>query len=259
MKVNYFQKMDVNVFPTREIMGETAGKDVEKQIIQLLKEKETIRMIFAAAPSQNEMLAYLAASDKIEWNRITAFHMDEYIGLDWNDSRSFSTYLNEHLFEKVNLKEVHLINGKAPEKEEVERYSALISEAPIDIVCLGIGENGHIAFNDPPVADFNDKKILKLVELDETCRIQQVNEECFDTLDDVPREAFTLTIPVLMNADFLFCDVPGSSKSEAIYNALNGPVSTKCPASILQNHSNCKFYFDEDSYSYTSNELKKLA
>ena len=105
----------------------------------------------------------------------------------------------------------------------------------------------------------NDKKILKLVELDETCRIQQVNEECFDTLDDVPREAFTLTIPVLMNADFLFCDVPGSSKSEAIYNALNGPVSTKCPASILQNHSNCKFYFDEDSYSYTSNELKKLA
>jgi len=234
MKVNYFQKMDVNVFPTREVMGKTAGKDVEKQIIQLLNEKETIRMIFAAAPSQNELLAYLAGSDKIEWNRITAFHMDEYIGLDKNDSRSFSTYLNDHLFEKVNFKEVNLINGKASVREEVERYSALISEAPIDIVCLGIGENGHIAFNDPPVADFKDKEILKLVELDETCRIQQVNEECFDTLDDVPREAFTLTIPVLMNADYLFCVVPGSSKSEAVYKTLNGPITTKCPASVLQ-------------------------
>ena len=256
MKVKYFQNMDVSVFPTREIMGRTAGKDVEKQIIQLLNEKETIRMIFAAAPSQNELLAYLAGSDKIEWNRITAFHMDEYLGLDRNDSRSFSTYLNEHLFENVNFKEVYLINGKASVKEEVERYSALVSEAPIDIVCLGIGENGHIAFNDPPVADFDDKQILKLVELDESCRIQQVNEECFDTLSDVPTKAFTLTIPVLMNAGFLFCVVPGDKKSEAVYNTLNGPVSTKCPASILQNHSNCKFYFDEDSYSYTSTELK---
>lgn len=254
MKEEYYQK--VNVFLTREEMGATAGKDVEKQIIQLLREKETIRMIFAAAPSQNELLAYLAGSDKIEWNRITAFHMDEYIGLNASDSRSFATYLNEHLFHRVNFGKVNLINGKASVDTEVKRYSALIKEAPIDIVCLGIGENGHIAFNDPPVADFSDKQTLKLVELDETCRIQQVNEECFDTLDDVPREAFTLTIPVLMNADFLFCVVPGSSKSEAVYNTLNGPVSTKCPASILQMHSNCKFYFDEDSYSYNkSTEL----
>jgi len=246
----------VNVFLTREEMGQEAGKDVEKQIVKLLEHKKTIRMVFAAAPSQNELLDYLVGSDKIEWERITAFHMDEYIGLNASDSRSFATYLNEHLFNKVNFSKVHLINGKAPVYEEVKRYSDLIGEAPIDIVCLGIGENGHIAFNDPPVADFNDKEILKLVELDETCRIQQVNEECFDTLDDVPREAFTLTIPVLMNADFLFCVVPGSSKSEAVYNTLNGPVSTKCPASILQTHSNCRFYFDKDSYTYTSNELK---
>lgn len=248
MKVKYLQNLDVNVFPTREMMGQTAGKDVEEQIIQLLNEKETIRMIFAAAPSQNELLEYLVNSEKIEWNRITAFHMDEYIGLDENESRSFSTYLNEHLFENVNFKEVHLINGKASVEDEIERYSALISESPIDIVCLGIGENGHIAFNDPPVADFNDEKILKLVELDESCRIQQVNENCFDTLDDVPREAFTLTIPVLMNANFLFCVVPGVSKHEAVYNTINGPVTTKCPASILQTHPNCRFYFDEDAY-----------
>ena len=254
MKEEDYQK--VNVFPTREEMGQKAGKDVEQQIIKLLAHKKTIRMVFAAAPSQNELLEYLVSSNKIEWERITAFHMDEYIGLNANDSRSFATYLNEHLFYRVNFNKVYLINGKAPADEEVKRYSDLIAEAPADIVCLGIGENGHIAFNDPPVADFNDKEILKLVELDETCRIQQVNEECFDTLDDVPREAFTLTIPVLMNADFLFCVVPGSSKSEAVYNTLNGPISTKCPASILQSHSNCKFYFDQDSYSYTSNELK---
>lgn len=254
MKEEYYPK--VSVSQTRVEMGQKAGKDVERQIIELLRHKKTIRMVFAAAPSQNELLDYLADSDKIEWDRIVAFHMDEYIGLNASDSRSFATYLNEHLFNKVNPREVHLINGKALINDEIERYSALIREAPIDIVCLGIGENGHIAFNDPPVADFSDKQILKLVELDETCRIQQVNEECFDTLNDVPREAFTLTIPVLMNADFLFCVVPGSSKSEAVYNTLNGPVSTKCPASILQKHANCKFYFDEDSYSYNkSTEL----
>ena len=255
MKVKYFKNTDVNVFPAREIMGETAGKDVEKQIIQLLNKKDTIRMIFAAAPSQNELLDYLVKSDKIEWNRITAFHMDEYIGLDKNDSRSFSTYLNEHLFEKVNFKEVHLINGKAQADNEIKRYSELIKEAPIDIVCLGIGENGHIAFNDPPVADFNDKKILKLVELDEPCRVQQVNENCFDILGDVPREAFTLTIPVLMSADYLFCVVPGTRKSEAVYNTLHAPVNTVCPATILRTHKNCKFYFDEDSYFKTLTEL----
>ena len=248
MKNSDKNTLNVNVFSTRQEMGKSAGRDIENKIIELLKIKPEIRMIFAAAPSQNEVLDYLVNSDKIEWNRITAFHMDEYIGLDKNESRSFSTYLNEHLFQGVNLKKVHLIDGKAPVNEEIERYSALIAEAPIDIVCLGIGENGHIAFNDPPVADFNDKKILKVVELDESCRIQQVNENCFDTLDDVPREAFTLTIPVLMNADFLFCVVPGLSKHEAVTNTINGPVTTKCPASILQTHPNCRFYFDKDAY-----------
>lgn len=243
--------MDVNVFPTREIMGRKAGADVEKQIIQLLKEKETIRMVFAAAPSQNELLNFLVGSQKINWNRITAFHMDEYIGLDEKEPHSFSSYLNEHLFEKVNFKNVNLINGKSSVAEEIARYSSLITEAPIDIVCLGIGENGHIAFNDPPVADFEDKEIVKLVELDEDCRIQQVNEGCFNTFDDVPREAFTVTIPVLMKADFLFCIVPGISKQKAVYNTLNGAISTKCPASILQKHPNCKFYFDENAYAYS--------
>lgn len=250
MKLKYYQNMDVNISPTRRIMGQKAGSDVEKQIIQLLKEKETIRIVFAAAPSQNELLEFLVNSQKIDWSRITAFHMDEYIGLDKSELQSFSSYLNEHLFEKVNFKNVNLINGKSNIEEEIARYSSLITEAPIDIVCLGIGENGHIAFNDPPVADFNDKEIIKRVKLDELCRMQQVNDGCFDTFDDVPKEAFTLSIPVLINANYLFCTVPGISKQKAVYDTLNGAISTKCPASILQKHQNCKFYFDENAYAY---------
>lgn len=248
MKNSGKDSLDVNVFPSREEMGESAGKDIENKIVELLRFKPEIRMIFAAAPSQNEVLAYLANSDKIEWTRITAFHMDEYIGLDNSASQLFSVYLNERLFGKVKLKNVNLIDGNSPLEEEIERYSALITEAPIDIVCLGIGENGHIAFNDPPVADFNDVQIIKKVKLDKACRAQQVNEGCFETLEEVPKKALTLTIPVIMAANFLFCVVPGSSKHEAVYNTLNGPVSTSCPASVLQNHPNCRFYFDQEAY-----------
>jgi glucosamine-6-phosphate deaminase len=258
MKIDYLQNMDVNVFATRELMGQKAGEDVENKIIELLSKKKYIRIIFAAAPSQNELLNYLVNSEKIEWNRIVAFHMDEYIGLNEKEPRSFSTYLNTYLFKKVPFKEVHLINGKADVDDEISRYSELISEGPIDIICLGIGENGHIAFNDPPVADFSDKEIMKKVELDELCRIQQVNEDCFETIDDVPQEAFTLTIPVLMSADYLFCVVPGTSKREAVYNTLTGPVSTNCPASILQTHSGCSFYFEEESFGLVSKIAHKI-
>ena len=246
--INKHLSHSIHVFPSRDEMGHQAGKDVESQIEELLRYKESIRMIFAAAPSQNELLNYLSSSEKIDWQRIIAFHMDEYLGLDINEPASFGTFLNQHIFGKVRLKEVYFIDGKAPTEDEIKRYSELITKAPVDIVCLGIGENGHIAFNDPPVADFNDPKTMKLVKLDEKCRVQQVNDKCFETLDEVPKEAFTLTIPTLMKADFLFCVVPGKTKQEAVYNTLKGPVSTNCPASILRQHPNCQFYFDEDSY-----------
>jgi glucosamine-6-phosphate deaminase len=246
---------DIHVSPSRDIMGQVAGANVEKKITELLKKKKTIRMIFAAAPSQNEMLAYLSASDKIDWDRITVFNMDEYIGLDNHAPQLFSTYLNQQLFEKVKLKNVHLINGQAPVEEEISRYAALLTEAPIDIVCLGIGENGHIAFNDPPVADFNDPQIIKMVQLDKACRTQQVNEGCFAKLDDVPKKALTITIPVIMAADYLFCIVPGTNKREAVYNTLNSTISPSCPASVLRKHPNCKFYFDEEAYDYVAARL----
>jgi glucosamine-6-phosphate deaminase len=248
MKIEYLQNIDVNVLPTREMVGEVAGMAVEKQIVELLKKKESIRIIFAAAPSQNELLDYLVSSKKIEWNRIIAFNMDEYIGMNNLKQQSFAYYLNQRLFSKLNLKNVHLINGSAPVENEIQRFSDLLIDAPIDIVCLGIGENGHIAFNDPPVANFEDPKIVKSVELDESCRMQQVNDECFKNLGEVPKKAFTITIPVIMSANSLFCVVLGRNKHEAVYNTLNGPIDTSCPSSILREHKNCKFYFDDEAF-----------
>lgn len=229
-------------------MGLAAGRDVEARVAGLLKVKEEVRMVFAAAPSQNEMLDYLAGSELIDWSRVTAFHMDEYLGLNGGADQLFSLYLSRRLFSKVTMKNVFLIDGNADTEEEAERYSALLSEAPIDVICLGIGENGHIAFNDPPVADFSDARVVKKVRLDRSCRMQQVNEGCFTTLEEVPEKALTLTIPVIFNASHLFCVVPGLSKREAVFNTLNGPVTTACPASVLQKHPDCIFYFDRDSF-----------
>jgi glucosamine-6-phosphate deaminase len=248
MRINRYKNLNVNVFPTRLEMGLAAGRDVEARVAGLLKVKEGVRMVFAAAPSQNEMLDYLAGSELIDWSRITAFHMDEYLGLNGGADQLFSLYLSRRLFSKVRMKNVFLINSDADTEEEAERYSALLTEAPIDVICLGIGENGHIAFNDPPVADFSDKQVVKKVRLDRSCRIQQVHEGCFTTLEEVPEKALTLTIPVIFNASHLFCVVPGAGKREAVFNTLNGPVTTACPASVLQKHPDCSFYFDRDSY-----------
>lgn len=248
MKINRYKHLNVNVFSTRDEMGRAAGRDVEARVAGLLKIKDEVRMVFAAAPSQNEMLDYLAGSELIDWGRVTAFHMDEYIGLNGGAEQLFSKYLQRRLFDKVRMKRVHFINGNADTAVEATRYAALINEAPLDIICLGIGENGHIAFNDPPVADFNDVLLVKEVSLDRSCRMQQVNEGCFTAITEVPEKALTLTIPVIFDASHLFCVVPGSSKRVAVYNTINGPVTPACPASVLQLHPDCSFYFDRDSF-----------
>ena len=248
MNTSHPFKIKPLVFKNREQLGQQAAKDIEQQIKVLLATQAEVRIIFAAAPSQNEVLKHLVASTAIEWNKIVAFHMDEYIGLNANASQLFANFLTEKLFSKVPFKEVHLIDGTNT-KNECERYGKLISEAPIDIVCLGIGENGHIAFNDPPVADFNDPVLMKKVELDSLCRQQQVNDGYFANIEMVPEYAYTLTIPVLISGQHLFCVVPGKSKREAVYQTLNySKISTKWPSTILRNHANCTLYFDNDSY-----------
>ena len=239
-------KLQVKIYETRKDMGKAAAQVIADKICEL-QEKKDIRMIFAAAPSQNEMLEALVAIKEIKWKKITAFHMDEYIGLDKSAPQLFSNFLKERVFNKVPFKAVYILEGDRDSTEEVERYSNLLNKAPIDIVCLGVGENGHLAFNDPPVADFKDPKTVKVVELDEVCRNQQVNDGCFATLADVPTKALTLTIPILLSTTFKYCIVPAPTKAAAIKAMINDPISTACPATILREYDNTILFIDTDS------------
>lgn len=240
-------KLKVRIYDNRKNLGANAASDVATKIRELLAEKQEINMIFAAAPSQNEFLENLLKED-LEWNRINAFHMDEYIGLDPSAPQGFGNFLKDRLFGKVNFKSVNYINGNAEDpKAECARYAELLKKYPTDIVCLGIGENGHLAFNDPPVADFNDPVLVKVVELDQVCRQQQVNDGCFASLDLVPTHAISITIPGLMAGKYIFGMVPGKTKTEAVTRTVNEKISTDCPATIMRNHENAILYTDSDS------------
>ncbi|MBX3007142.1 MAG: glucosamine-6-phosphate deaminase [Melioribacteraceae bacterium] len=250
MKIMNLDLLNIVICENRIELGKSAAANIGKLISNLLEIKDEIRMVFAAAPSQNEFLAELVKTPDIDWSKIIAFHMDEYIGLPKNAEQLFGRYLNDHLFSKVNLKDIIVINSQAERIEaECERYEILLRENIIDIVCLGIGENGHIAFNDPPVADFNDKKFVKIVELDMPCRQQQVNDGCFSSLEQVPKFAVTLTVPALMSGSHLSIAVPGTRKADAVKRCLYNKISTECPASILRTHQNAILYLDKDSAS----------
>lgn len=243
-------QLRVEAYPTRREMGIAAAADIAKAIRKVLEEKEVCNMIFAAAPSQNEVLTALVADSDIAFERINAFHMDEYCGLEKDAPQRFARFLADAVFDRVPFRSIHYLNdGGTDPEEECSRYGALLLEYPTDIVCLGIGENGHIAFNDPPVADFRDEHLVKQVTLDETCRNQQVHDGCFAGLDLVPTHALTLTIPALFRGRHLFCVVPAKTKAAAVRSTLNGPVSESCPASILRLHPDAKLYLDADSAS----------
>ena len=248
MKNYKVDKLSVEIYENRTLMGEAAARDIKAKITELLTQKQEINMIFAAAPSQNDVLKSLMEDKEIEWNRVNAYHMDEYIGLDKNAPQGFGNFLKTHIFGLVPFKSVNYIDITTTNPEaEAERYGKLLQENPTDIVIMGIGENGHIAFNDPPVADFNDKKTVKPVKLDEICRQQQVNDGCFESIDKVPTHAMTLTVPTLVRAPYLFCIVPAPTKAKAVYETLNGSIDEHCPASILRMHGNAKLYLDDQS------------
>jgi len=243
--------LTVEVHESREELGKVAAALTASLIRKLLAEKQEISMVFAAAPSQNEFLAALAEMPNVEWNRIRAFHLDEYLDLPSEAPQRFSRYLQKHIFGLVPFMEVHYIDpgrGEAPE-EICARYRRLLDRYPLGIACIGIGENGHIAFNDPPVADFQDPCKVKVVRLDEACRKQQVNDGCFSTLGQVPTHAITLTIPAVMAAQAVVCVVPGERKRKAVYQALRGEISTTCPASILRTHPQARMFLDRESAS----------
>lgn len=245
MKVD---KFSVNIYDTRAEMGAAAAKDIKNKFCELLETKPQINVIFAAAPSQNEVLASLVADKDINWSRINAYHMDEYIGLDADAPQGFGNFLREHIFDRVPFASVNLIDVTAKDADaEAARYGEMLDRNPADVVVMGIGENGHIAFNDPPVADFNDKKTVKPVKLDEICRQQQVNDGCFATIDDVPTHALTLTVPTLTRAPYLFCIVPAATKAWAVRETLNGTIDEHCPASVLRTHDNAVLYIETES------------
>lgn len=250
MRQNKVDKLTVNIYDSRDEMGIMAAKDIKTAIISLLDKKAEINMIFAAAPSQNEVLAALASNKDIDWSRINAYHMDEYIGLPKNAPQAFGNFLKDRLFARVPFKSVNYINASASDKnEECNRYGDLLKNHRPDIVVMGIGENGHIAFNDPHVALFNDPETVKAVKLDDVCRNQQVNDGCFERLDEVPEYALTLTIPTLTDTDHIFCIVPAKTKAWAVNETLNGKIDEHCPASILRTHKNASLYLDPDSAS----------
>ena len=249
MKVFEKDKLKVHSFDTRKEMGVFAASEAAECIKRLIGERGNIRMIFAAAPSQNEFLEALISERDIDWSKIDAFHMDEYVGLAADAPQGFGNFLDRAIFSKVPFKSVSYINGQQNPEITCKEYAEKLTSAPIDIVCMGVGENGHIAFNDPPVADFNDKEVIKKVKLDEICRNQQVNDGCFAKLSDVPQYALTLTVPTLMACEYVFCVVPAKTKAQAIFDMLNGEIGEKCPATALRNHNKAKLYLDADSSS----------
>ncbi len=230
-------------------LGLAAAKCVAQKIQSLLKEKQALRLILATGTSQFSFLEALQ-KQAIDWSRITVFHLDEYVGLSDDHPASFRHYLHERILKHVNPHTVFYLNADAPDLDAVcAAYTQALKRAPIDIACIGIGENGHLAFNDPPVAQFDDPHWVKRVTLDAHCRQQQLDEGWFPSLDNVPKEALTLTLPAIMASEYISCVVPEKRKAKAVYEALHGPLATNCPASLLRTHQQVDLHLDLESAS----------
>lgn len=242
------EKLDVKVFETADELGKASADFVGKSIEKAIQYQGYARVILATGTSQFSFLHHLQTQE-IDWSKVIVFHLDEYLGLSDSHPASFRKYLKERILNNIHPKIVHLLQGDAENIEAViHDYESLLQEKPIDIACIGIGENGHIAFNDPPIADFNDPYLVKIAELDIDCRRQQLGEGWFPTMDDVPTHALTLTIPAIMKSKIISCVVPDARKANAVHNTLYGPIHTNCPASILRKHPDAHLWLDKGSY-----------
>jgi 6-phosphogluconolactonase/Glucosamine-6-phosphate isomerase/deaminase len=250
MKGKKKDQLTVFRYDSRETMGQAAANATADTIRSLLLHQETVNMVFAAAPSQQEFLEALVQVPGIEWGRINAFHMDEYIGLHDDALQRFGAFLGERIFSRLPFRSVNYLNGNSTDvRQECARYTRLLQEHPVDIVCMGIGENCHIAFNDPHVADFNDPQWVKVVDLDQACRQQQVNDGCFPAIAEVPTHALTLTVPALMAARYVFCMVPGINKAPAVRLTLTEEINPMYPSTVLRNHDHAILFIDDESAS----------
>lgn len=238
------------VYKTKGDMGAAAGSTAAGAIRRAIADKNQANIILATGASQFEMLEHLTSVDTIDWSKVTMFHLDEYIGLGPDHPASFRKYLRERFVDRVGrLKAVHLVNGDAKDPAaECRRLGDLIRAHPIDVACVGIGENGHLAFNDPP-ADFETEEPYLVVDLDERCRRQQLGEGWFASFEAVPSQAISMGIQQILKSRRIIVTVPDRRKAEAVRNALEGPVTPRCPASILQQHENCLIFLDEPAAS----------
>jgi glucosamine-6-phosphate deaminase len=242
-------QLRVEIHADRAALGQAAADAATGSISDIVEAQGAAAVVFAAAPSQNETHAALRARPGIDWRRVTALHLDEYAGMSRDHPASFRRFLRRSLFDHLPVREFHELQGDATDLDrECKRYSALLRDLAPQLCLLGIGENGHLAFNDPPV-DFNDPQDVKVVELDEVCRNQQVHDGCFPALDDVPPQALTLTVPAIMRIPRLVVVVPGPAKAPAVRAALRGVIAPECPASILRRHPNATLFLDRDSAS----------
>jgi len=243
--------MKINIFNTKECMGKAAAEKAAKILKDAIKGKGEANFIIATGASQFEFLENLTRMTSIDWTKITMFHLDEYVGLSENHPASFRRYLKDRFITKVHPGHIHLIEGDAKDPEkECERLNAIIIQKEIDVAFVGIGENGHLAFNDPP-ADFNTEKPYIIVELDDACRRQQLGEGWFKSFDDVPKKAISMSVKQIMKSKHIICTVPDKRKAEAVKNCFKGDdISPECPASILKKHDNCFVFLDDKSSIY---------
>jgi glucosamine-6-phosphate deaminase len=242
--------MTVEILPDLRSLGAAAAARAASLIREAVELRGEARILVATGNSQMQFIGSLAETPGIDWSAVTIFHLDEYAGISANHPASFRLWVKTRLADRVHPRAAYYLCGDSLDlQQEANRYAKLIEEAPIDIAFAGFGENGHIAFNDPPVADFSDPVSVKLVTLEEASRRQQVGEGHFPDLESVPRQALTLTCAAIFRAEAWICSVPELRKAKAVQCALEGPVSTACPASLIQKHPHAYLYLDKDSAS----------
>lgn len=248
--------MQIEISETKEELGAKAGADAGGKILKTIEEQGFANIILATGASQFEILNYLIHYPGIDWSKVVMFHLDEYIGLPETHNASFRKFLKERFVNKVEgLTKVNYINGDNPDPDqEIRRINETISNFPIDFAFVGIGENGHLAFNDPP-ADFDIEDPYLLVDLDEKCRKQQLGEGWFGSIEEVPARAISMSVKQIMKSKRIICSVPDQRKADAVKNCLQGDVINLYPASILQEHQNCTIYLDKASSSLLSNKM----
>lgn len=242
-----FGELEVSILPTNEALGLAAAKDFAAVVAAELASRDEIAVILATGNSQLSFIHAVVERDDIEWSRITVLHMDEYIGMHEDHSASFRRWMRENLVERVHPKAFHGVHGDhLPVEEEITRYSSLVRELDPSVCVMGIGENGHLAFNDPP-ADFDTKELAHVVELAETARAQQVGEGHFASVEETPTHAISLTVHALLRPGHVMVLTPEARKANAVKAALEGPVTPQCPASILQTQAQAHLYLDDES------------